>query len=174
MMIINVCGANGVGKTTTANIISYELGLLGNTTKVLHLADKVKELASQILGESIELYYDRYTKDEIIPKLGFSRRQLLCNITDSMIQYVSRDYWWEQIDYYFTYDYVIIPDCRYEAWLDFLVKKQHTFINMLVVNCDSDLSTFKYLNKYTLIDNDGSKEQLHCNVKEVLRSCLVV
>ena len=49
MVIINVCGANGVGKTTTANIISYELGLLGNTTKVLHLADKVKELASQIL-----------------------------------------------------------------------------------------------------------------------------
>jgi gluconate kinase len=170
MIVINICGENGVGKSTVAKYLNYELALLGKKTCVLHLADKVKRIAGHIIGEDSELYHDRYTKDQEIKELYISRRQILCNITEVFIKYVNCDYWWQIIDYYLTYNYVIIPDCRYKVWLDFLVKRQHKYCNYVIVKSSNEcLEEFSYLGEYVTVVNDGNEKELEEKVKYIAK-----
>lgn len=106
MRIIAISGKAESGKDTIANFISKNYG-----GKIVHFADEVKHIATVTFGWDGK-------KDE-------KGRNLLQLIGDGARQY-NKDIWVDKLlnkienSYYKHYDYLVIPDLRYENEFDAL------------------------------------------------------
>lgn len=76
-MLIGLAGRAGSGKDTVAEMVASAVGLMGERAQVTGFAEPLYEAVSAITGIPVHQLHDRRFKEEIIPWLGKSPRQLL-------------------------------------------------------------------------------------------------
>src|SRR5574343_218496 len=146
--IICLNGKNGVGKDTIAYIIRDILEKqYYKKVYTLSLAKPVKKICSILSNDKFEAYTDRTTKDAHSDFLGYSRRELMLNVTNKLIESDPFMFWrigYDSIEK-FNPDIVIITDCRYyEQWCEY-------------TNIKNLKSNIKYQNILFTITQDLSK-----------------
>lgn len=120
MKVIAISGKAGSGKDTVGSILEEELAVDGYDVLLAHNADLVKFICSEYFG------WDG--------KKDTFGRELLQYVGTDVVRSKNPDYW---VDFIIstvrlfpdTWDYVIIPDCRFEnelnRWRDFGYKVTH-------------------------------------------------
>lgn len=109
MKVIAISGKARHGKDTTANILRHELESRGNRVLIAHYADLLKYICAKFFGWNGE-------KDD-------AGRQLLQYVGTDVIRVKMPDFW---VDFIIsimnlfpdTWEYVLIPDCRFPNEID--------------------------------------------------------
>lgn len=115
MIIIGISGKAGSGKDASANILKTIAESRGKKVLITHYADLLKFICKQYLGWNGE-------KDE------YGRHLLQFIGTEIFRDKVDKDYWVKFVLnmivlFGYRYDYVIIPDVRFENEID--VPREH-------------------------------------------------
>lgn len=76
-MLIGLAGRAGAGKDTVAEMVAHAVLAKGEPVKVTAFAEPLYAAVSAITGIPVHQLHDRRIKEEIIPWLGKSPRQLL-------------------------------------------------------------------------------------------------
>lgn len=113
-MIIGLAGKAGVGKTTVARLLEEREGFV-----IRSYAYPLKKALSALTGLSMEYFMDIRLKEQIIPWIGKTPRQLMQTFgTDYIRKQVHEDFWVRrmhqtlmQMDSSVN---VVIDDCRFE------------------------------------------------------------
>ena len=139
-IIVLVTGEAGSGKDYFAERLSAKLRQRLNLVFISRLADPIYKIAEVILGEEVvEKYSDRDLKEEIIPRINMSLRELLQKIgTEFIRNMIDEDYFVKEVIFKsrrYPSDIIIVPDCRFmNEYQEF--KKE--FKNVIVVNIVGD------------------------------------
>ena len=173
MKIICVSGKARAGKDTSANIFKKILSEQGNKVLIAHYADLVKYICKTFFNWNGE-------KD----KRG---RTLLQTVGTECVRSKKENYWVDfiiDILNFFpeSWDYVIIPDCRFPNEVDRLKERgfDSTLVKVVRPNYESDLtdeqkkhSSETALDNYRadyIIENAGDIQQLAVEVHNILEN----
>lgn len=181
--IINLTGNNGAGKDTCAEIIQEILNEHNFTCEIISLAEPVRKQCAALTNENPSVFLNEQKKKEIAPNFNITRRELLKLITEQSMCINKNIYWKialqkiEKLDV----DYVIITDCRYIEWLDFIVRKWYHFSLYNIVK-DNTSTNVEYMNEEYInylvslsvrstqgdIVNNGTVEELGFVINDIL------
>lgn len=168
-MIIGICGRQGSGKDTTADIINR---LTNNRFSKRRFSEPLKECAGIILGVPASLFEDRKFKESYIDKFDMTVREFLQRFgTEGVRQGVHPNVWVEALFNNYTGQDWIVPDVRFVNEADSIKSRGGILIKTIRrTKADSHLSEVELdviLPDYE-IDNTGSFFDLEFNVKKVL------
>lgn len=109
--IIGICGRAGAGKGAVAKLLEQKHGFT-----VISFADPIYAAVSAITGIPVESLSDRSAKEQIIPAVGKSPRELLQTLgTEWGRDLVSPDLWANiAMARAKTHEKVVIPDVRFD------------------------------------------------------------
>lgn len=146
-MFINLSGQNGVGKDTVAKYVDLYFSEYSHNikTQILSLAKPVKECLSVLSNEPVEFYSDREYKELEIESLNITRRQLMIDFSDALMQIHPDIFWINALDRIeCDSDIIIITDYRFMSWASFLERKKENFINIEIIkDVTKDSHVFK-------------------------------
>jgi hypothetical protein len=138
---IGICGRNGVGKSTIADMLVKSKGFEEHS-----FADKLKRIVSGVSGFSYEFLTnptnrkDRETiKDSVT---GFTARELMQKIGTAFRKHVSKDFWVNQLRATINHldskvSKVVISDCRYPNEIDYVLSLPNSYL-LVVFNKDDE------------------------------------
>lgn len=174
--IVCISGKAGHGKDLTAQILKECLSEMGKRTLITHYGDLVKYACK-------EFFAWNGVKDEY-------GRTLLQKVGTDIVRNDRPDYWVDFLTYMLgisseEWDYVLVPDCRFE---NEIILMKESFGNKVVhlrvsrpgykskltkeqQNHSSEISLDNYPADFTLL-NTGTKEQYKQNVKNNLKEFL--
>jgi energy-coupling factor transporter ATP-binding protein EcfA2 len=110
-MIIGICGRQGSGKDTVANVINK---ITNNTFERKQFSAKLKECAGILLGVPVELFEDRSFKESYIDKYGMTVRELLQKFgTEFIRETVHPNLWVESTLNDYNGQHWVITDLRF-------------------------------------------------------------
>lgn len=84
--LIGIHGLKGSGKDTVAEMIYHEvLGVEGSLSCITHYADTLKRAAASLFDVDIKWFYDEKLKEQTIPGLNLTPRQIMTDFHDVLI-----------------------------------------------------------------------------------------
>lgn len=142
--MIGITGKIGSGKDTIADYLVSKY----NYTK-LSLAEPIKSALAAMLDEPIENFYDRNLKEQHIPELGLSRRQLAETLGTEWGRYTiknyigNQDFWLKLLKYKISKNNlqrIVVPDVRFDNEVNFIRENKGIIINVIrpSFNIESD------------------------------------
>lgn len=118
LIVVGVTGAAGAGKGTVASMLGWH---------EVSFADPLYDMISVMTGYSVEQLKDRQFKEQVIPWLGKSPRQLLQTLgTDWGRDTVAKDVWRKigvrriEVAYLRGVSCVVVPDVRFDDEADLI------------------------------------------------------
>ena len=133
--MIGITGKIGSGKDTIADYLVSK----HNYTK-LSLAEPIKSALAAMLDEPVENFYDRELKEQLIPELGLSRRQLAEALGTEWGRYSLKNYtgdenfWVKLLEYKIfknNLQRTVVPDVRFDNEVNFIRENKGIIINVI-------------------------------------------
>ena len=168
--IIGLVGRYRVGKDTVAEYIIEQF----NEYKIERLSNPLKKAVCNLYNFTPE-QVESNQKEEIDKRYGFTPREAIVSLTNYMMSIMDVDHFtkllYNKYDTGDTSKYIILPDIRYPHDIDEVKKRGGIVIKI------KRLSTFSFhdheyivdsLKADYYIDNDGTIDDLHNKVKEIL------
>jgi hypothetical protein len=168
-MIIGICGRQGSGKDTTADMINQ---LTNNRFSKKRFSEPLKECAGIILGVPSTLFEDRDFKNSCLPKFDMTVREFLQKFgTEGVREAVHPNIWVEALFNSYDNQDWIIPDVRFINEADAVKSRGGILIKTLRnVKSDGHLSEVELdmISPDYEIANTGSFFDLGFNINKVL------
>lgn len=174
MKIIAFGHRQGVGKSTFTRFLIGELRMHNKGIHIVQAAfsDKVKDVAYQLFGWAglqPGHYYetDYLLKNQILPEIGLTPRQLWIGVGNGVRQATGFDDTWGQYLLHYTKaDLLVINDLRFPAEADLIKRHGGTVYRIdrqssvqVTDGADDRLANYESWTGY--IDNNGTLNDLH-------------
>lgn len=160
-----------VGKDTSCNFIKTMLCVKGKRVVKISFAYKLKQVCHELFGWANVRepeYYDSYPahRDDFIPELGMTVRELWIKFGNDIRQFYCYDTWIKSALQNIKAEVILISDLRYPNEAEYLKSQSALLIKLNRPNvpesndiADSALKDYRGWDR--IIDNDGSLPQLN-------------
>lgn len=172
-MLIGLTGAAGAGKGSVASVLVQDAGFLE-----IAFADPLYEAVAAITGISVEKLKDRRIKEEVIPWIGKSPRQLLQLLGTDFGRKMVKDSLWVDRAMRRVVGRTVIADVRFDNEAEAVRANGGVIWEVIrpVPSClvgetaghESEAGILRELVDLTLY-NDGTLDDLRGNVDAALR-----
>lgn len=151
--VIALVGANGSGKDTIASIIKEILEANGSRVIIKPFADRVRDVCARLENTyQKDAYINQATKNAVIGDYGYTRRDLMLDVTDLGLK-LSKTHWWDDwklcvdsLREKILFNYVIVPDFRYKDSLKYIKDTNGILISVDNEEIEDKLSEYESMN----------------------------
>lgn len=128
--LIGIAGRAGAGKDTVADYLWENYGFLK-----MSFADPLKRAASAMFGITLEAFYDRDLKEQVVEFWGMSPRTMAQLLgSDAVKPVFGEDLWIKRFMVSYACvaktDHVVIPDVRFEPEAQFIRDMGGTIVHL--------------------------------------------